>query len=133
MHEFSDLAYRCSVFTLNSLKEVEDKTIEALQNSGATNLVKTLQMARLERTIFVVGMFSVFEALLQDRLKCKKGFDEAKDIIKLNYKRLKAHGNDNKVASDILVKWAMGFTITPKEYEFLINRFIFLHSKDNFP
>lgn len=82
MHEFSELAYRCSVFTLNALKEVEDKTSEALQTSGATSLVKTLQMARLERTIFVVGMFSVFEALLQDRLNCKNGFDEVKGILK---------------------------------------------------
>lgn len=82
MHEFSDLAYRCSVFTLNSLKEVEEKTIEALQKSGATSLVKTLQMTRLERTILAVGMFSVFEALLQDRLNCKDGFVEAKEILK---------------------------------------------------
>lgn len=82
MHEFSDLAYRCSVFTLNSLKEVEKRTLEALQTSGATSLVKTLQMARLERTILAVGIFSVFEALLQDRLNCKDGFIEAKEILK---------------------------------------------------
>lgn len=82
MHDFSDLAYRCTVFTLKSLKEIEGKTIEALQTSGATSLVKTLQMTRLERTILAVGMFSVFEALLQDRLNCKDGFIEAKDILK---------------------------------------------------
>lgn len=82
MHDYSDLAYRCSVFTLNSLKEVEEKTIEALQNSGATSLVKTLQMTRLERIILAVGMFSVFESLLQDRLNCKDGFIEAKDILR---------------------------------------------------
>lgn len=82
MHDFSDLAYRCTVFTLTSLKEVEEKTIEALQTSGATSLVKTLQMTRLERTILAVGMFSVFEALLQDRLNCQDGFIEAKNILK---------------------------------------------------
>ncbi len=82
MHDFSDLAYRCTVFSLNSLKEVEGKTIKALQTSGATSLVKTLQMARLQRTILAVGMFSVFEALLQDRLNCKDGFVEAKEILK---------------------------------------------------
>ena len=82
MHEYSDLAYRCSVFTLNSLREVEEKTIEALKTSGATSLVKTLQMARLERIILAVGMFSVFESLLQDRLNCKDGFIEAKEILK---------------------------------------------------
>lgn len=82
MHDFSGIAYRCTVFTLNSLKEVEGKTIEALQTSGATSLVKTLEMTRLERTILAVGVFSVFEALLQDRLNCKDGFIEAKDILK---------------------------------------------------
>lgn len=82
MHDFSDLAYLCTVFTLNSLKGIEEKTIEAFQTSGATPLVKTLQMTRLERTILVVGMFSVFEALLQDRLNCKDGFFEAKNILK---------------------------------------------------
>jgi hypothetical protein len=35
----------------------------------------------LERIILAVGMFSVFEALLQDRLNCKDGFIEAKDIL----------------------------------------------------
>jgi hypothetical protein len=82
MHDFSDLANRCTIFTLNSLKDVEEKTIEALQTSGATSLVMTLQMTRLERTILAVGMFSIFEALLQDRLNCNNGFAEAKDILK---------------------------------------------------
>jgi hypothetical protein len=61
---------------------VEEKTIEALQTSGATSLVKILQMTRLERTILAVGMFSIFEALLQDRLNCDNGFAEAKDLLK---------------------------------------------------
>jgi hypothetical protein len=81
MHSFSDLAYRCSLFTTDSLNDVEEKTVEALQTSGATSLVKTLQMARLDRIIFAVGMFSVFEALLQDKLNCKDGFREAKRIL----------------------------------------------------
>jgi len=81
MHSFSDLVYRCSVFTTNSLNDVEEKTIEALQTNGASSLVKTLQMARLDRIIFAVGMFSVFEALLQDSLDCKDGFKEAKKIL----------------------------------------------------
>ncbi len=81
MHSFSELAQGCSVFTLTSLKEVEDKTIEELQISGATSLIKTLQMVRLDKVIFAVGIFSVFEALLQDRLNCKNGFIEAKNLL----------------------------------------------------
>lgn len=82
MHDFSELANRCTAFTLYSLKEVHEKTIEALQTSGATSLVKTLQMIRLEKAILVVGMFSIFDAILQDRLDCSNGFAEAKSILK---------------------------------------------------
>lgn len=82
MHSFSELVYRCSVFTLTTLKEVETKTVEELQTSGATTLVKTLQMVRLDKVIFAVGLFSVFEALLQDKLNCKNGFIEAENILK---------------------------------------------------
>ena len=82
MQSFSKLLYRCSVFTLTTLKEVEDKTIEELKTSAATPLVKTLQMVRLDKVIFAVGMFSVFEALLQDRLNCNNGFTEAKNILR---------------------------------------------------
>ena len=82
MYSFSELVYRCSVFTLTTLKEVEDKTIEELQTSAATPLVKTLQMVCLDKVIFAVGIFSVFEALLQDRLNCNNGFTEAKNILR---------------------------------------------------
>ncbi len=81
MHSFPELIDRCSVFTLTTLKEVEDKTIEELQTSGATSLVKILQMIRLDKVIFGIGIFSIFEALLQDRLSCNNGFAEAKNIL----------------------------------------------------
>lgn len=82
MNTFSDLANRCSEFTLTALKDVEYKTIKELEISGATALVKTLQMVRLNKVIFAVGIFSIFEAVLQDQLNCKKGFDEAENILK---------------------------------------------------
>jgi hypothetical protein len=82
MHNFSELIDRCTEFTLGALKEVEEKTYDALQTNGATSLVKTLQMIRLEKTILAVGIFSIFESMLQDRLKCVNGFVEAKDILK---------------------------------------------------
>ena len=82
MHSFSELLHMCSVFTLTTLKEVEDKTIEGIQTSAATSLVKTLQMIRLDKVIFAVGIFSVFEALLQERLNCNNGFAEARNILR---------------------------------------------------
>lgn len=81
MHSFTELADRCAAFTLETLREANERTIEALQSSGATSLVKTLQMIRLQKAILAVGMFSIFEANLQDGLGCKNGFDGAKKIL----------------------------------------------------
>ncbi|WP_175982024.1 hypothetical protein [Burkholderia sp. BCC1630] len=43
--------------------------------------VNTLQAVQLERAIHVVGVFSIFEARLQDGLAVADGFKEAKAII----------------------------------------------------
>ena len=82
MHSFTELVDRCAAFTLSTLKEANEKTIEALQTSGATSLVKTLQMIQLQKAILAVGMFSIFEANLQDGLDCANGFAEAKKILR---------------------------------------------------
>ena len=81
MHSFTELAGRCATFTLKTLSEANEQTIEALQTSGSTSLVKTLQMIQLQKTILAVGMFSIFEANLQDSLSCRDGFAEAKKIL----------------------------------------------------
>jgi hypothetical protein len=81
MHSFTDLVERCASFTLKTLREANERTIEALQTSGATSLVKTLQMVQLQKAILAVGMFSIFEARLQEGLSCSNGFGEAKKIL----------------------------------------------------
>lgn len=81
MHQFSELVYRSTSFSLSTLNEVESKVIEELQTSGSTTLVKTLQMIQLQKAIIAVGMFSLFESILQDALACKHGFGEAKTIL----------------------------------------------------
>lgn len=81
MHSFTELVDRCAAFTIDTLGKANEKTIEALQTSGATSLVKTLQMIQLQKTIFAVGMFSIYEANLQEGLGCTNGFDEAKKIL----------------------------------------------------
>lgn len=55
----------------------------------------------------------------RDAEKLSRVFDEFIDIVKLNLKRLKSHGKDNKLASDLLVKWVRGGLISPKEYDFI--------------
>jgi hypothetical protein len=81
MHQFSNLVYRSTSFSLGKLEEVQSKVIEELQTSGSTILVKTLQMIQLQKTIIAIGMFSLFESILQDSLSCTNGFNEAKKIL----------------------------------------------------
>lgn len=81
MHSFTELVDRCATFTLETLREANERTIEALQTSGATSLVKTLQMIQLQKAILAVGMFSIFEASLQEGLICSNGFGEAIKIL----------------------------------------------------
>lgn len=81
MHKFTELIDRCVTFTIETLREVNDRVSEELQTSGTTRLVKTLQMVRLQKAILIVGMFSMFEANLQDSLDCDDGFKCAKEIL----------------------------------------------------
>ncbi|MGF1612962.1 MAG: hypothetical protein ACFCVA_03360 [Gammaproteobacteria bacterium] len=81
MHSFTELVDRCATFTLKTLREANERTIEALQTSGATSLVETLQMIQLQKAILAVGMFSIFEACLQEGLGCSDGFKEVKRIL----------------------------------------------------
>ncbi|MFG6157944.1 hypothetical protein ACGTNG_03955 [Halomonas sp. 1390] len=81
MHGFTELVDRCATFTLEALREANESAIETLQTSGATSLVKTLQMIQLQKAILSVGMFSIFEANLQDGLGCSNGFGRTKKIL----------------------------------------------------
>lgn len=81
MHQFSELVYRSTAFSLTTLEEIQSKVIEELQTSSSTHLVKTLQMIQLQKAIIAIGMFSLFESILQDNLSCRNGFKEAKKIL----------------------------------------------------
>jgi len=81
MHEFTELIYRCTSFSLASLKKVNDEIIQELESSAATSSVKNLQMINLHKAVLAVGMFSIFEAHLQDNLDCTNGFSEAEKIL----------------------------------------------------
>ena len=81
MHSFNELADRCALFTLSALREANDRTIDMLQTSGATTLVKTLQMIQLQKAILAVGMFSIFETDLKTNFGCENGFKKVKKIL----------------------------------------------------
>ncbi len=60
-------------------------------------------MIQLQKTILVVGMFSVFEAILQDRLSCRNGFREVTDILDCEGEVvLKKRFNDLYLAVNVL-------------------------------
>jgi hypothetical protein len=81
MHGFAELVDRCTAFTLEALRQANERALDGLQTSAATPLVKALQMVQLQKAISAVGMFSVFEAMLQDGLECSDGFREAEEIL----------------------------------------------------
>ena len=81
MHAFPELIERCAAFTLKTLEEAQSRTLETLQMRSATGLVKTLQMIQLQKVVSAVGMFSIFEALVQDRLGYSNGLKEAAEIL----------------------------------------------------
>ncbi len=81
MHSLEELIGYCTGFTINSLDEVNSKNIEELQTSASTILVKNLQMIQLQKAIFAVGIFSLFESMMQDSLSCENGFKEVKKIL----------------------------------------------------
>src|SRR5688572_17680059 len=103
MHRFDELVDYCAAFTLEALREADERTVDALQTSGATSLVKALQMIQLQRAISAVGMFSLFEAMLQDGLECRDGFQEANGILESEGElELKERFGDFQLAINVL-------------------------------
>ncbi|WP_405199086.1 hypothetical protein [Christiangramia sp. LLG6405-1] len=81
MHQFQDLANRGITFTLRALDELNSKIIDELQTHAPTSAVKNLQMIQLQKAILAIGMYSLFESILQQQLKCKNGFKKAKELL----------------------------------------------------
>lgn len=81
MHAFVELIDMSTGIALDAIDQTENRAIEELQHSAATRLVKTFQATQLQRAILAVGMFSIFESILQDRLGCQNGFDEARKYL----------------------------------------------------
>ena len=86
MHNFDDLVYRSTAFTLSALDEVNSKAIKSFGTGASTTNVKSLQMIQLQKAILAIGMFSLFESILQEGLSCHNGFEEAKKALIKNEK-----------------------------------------------
>ena len=86
MHNFDELIYRSTAFTLSALEELNSKEIESFGTGASTTNVKSLQMIQLQKAILAIGMFSLFESILQEGLSCRNGFEEAKKALIKNEK-----------------------------------------------
>lgn len=117
MHKFDELVYRSTAFTLNALEEVNSKIIEVLQTSASTNAVKTLQMVQLQKAILAIGMFSLFDSILQDGLSCRNGFEEAKKNLIRNGKIELKNRFDDFICAINVLKHGKG-----RSYDTLVNK-----------
>ncbi len=81
MHNFSELIRHSTEFSINALNIAQQSAIESLQTSAATLSVKTLQAVHLQKAITAIGMFSMFDAILQEQLQCSNGFQRAAELL----------------------------------------------------
>ena len=86
MHRFDELVQRGAEFSLAAYRAASDGIAKESDTSGASRLVKALQMLQLQKAVLAVGMFSIFEATVQDALGVEDGFQEVR-------RRLDASGN----------------------------------------
>jgi hypothetical protein len=104
MHAFdTDLLPLCAEFTLSHAQTVQNRVHEELQTSARTPLVTALRMLRLQRAILVIGMFSLFESLLQKETGWTKPFDRLKECLKESGQvELAEKFNDYQLAINVL-------------------------------
>jgi hypothetical protein len=81
MYSFSELINRSTAFSLKTIEDIQSKVIDELEITGSTIAVKNLQMIQIHKSIISIGMFSLFESILQKGLKCQNGFEETKKIL----------------------------------------------------
>lgn len=117
MHEYYDLVYRGTSFTLNTLREVEIQILEILQTSASTEAIKNLQMIQLQKTVLAIGIFSLFESILQKQLSCSNGFQEAKKLLKQYHQLELCNRFDDFICAINVLKHGHG-----SSYEILISK-----------
>jgi hypothetical protein len=99
----TELLTACMTFTLQHTHEAEQQTLKELETSGATGLLNALRVFRLQRAVLAVGMFSMFEALLQSKLKWTEPFSQLDDVLRKDGKpHLAAAIIDYRLAVNVL-------------------------------
>jgi hypothetical protein len=80
MDRFSEVNVRCVGFMIDALNEASASNFED-GSDGSTIFVKNAQAIQLGKVVLAVGIFSIFEARLQDGLNCSDGFAELRKIL----------------------------------------------------
>lgn len=119
-----ELLTRCAEFTLTHTRQVEENILRKLQTSAETSLVTALRMLRLQRALLAIGMFSLFESLLQARMGWKRPFDRLKEYLGENGSRTLAERFDEYRLAINVLKHGLG-----KSYEQLAAKSAMLEFK----
>lgn len=82
INDFDEVTTSIVTITLNSLKIVNEKLLNELDYSGATALVRGIQIVKYQKAIFVIGIFSMFDSQLQECFGCKNGFKTTGEFLK---------------------------------------------------
>lgn len=72
MQNFIQIISESTESNIENFNRVKKLTRKELENLGSTRLVLTLQKMHWERSIFAIGMLSLFEAVIQKELKIEK-------------------------------------------------------------
>lgn len=134
MQRFIQIISESTKSHIESMSRIEKLIYDELQDSGSTRLVINLQKMQWERTIFVIGMFSLFEAVIQNELEMEKGsaFKELKSQLERKNKtellinfgdfyfaiNVLKHGKGSSYAKLLEKKDSLPFEITPADSVF---------------
>ncbi|HEX4890428.1 MAG TPA: hypothetical protein VFW37_08700, partial [Alphaproteobacteria bacterium] len=77
-----DLLTVCVEIALATAFAKEQNILDELETSAATSLINGLRIIRLQRTILAIGIYSLFESLLQDEMGWPQPFDRLEDSLR---------------------------------------------------
>ncbi len=100
-----NLLGRCAAFTLSHARAVQEDVCQKLETSGATRLVMTLRIIRLQKALLAIGMFSIYESFLQVGMGWGElyAFDELeRHLNKHGENRIAQIFNDYRLAVNVL-------------------------------
>jgi hypothetical protein len=86
-------------------------------SDGSTTFVKNAQALQLGKVVIAVGIFSIFEARLQDSLNCSDGFAELRKILSSANKQDLALRFEQFAAAVNVLKHGEG-----RSYDWLLSR-----------